>query len=73
MCTVLTEISCLFRSRRDEHGATRLLRKIYASYEFSLVIHVLSVTVAEPSKACTVFTRSEAGIMGSNLTQGMDV
>jgi hypothetical protein len=31
------------------------------------------VTVAEGSRACTVFVRSEAGIMGSNPTQGMDV
>jgi hypothetical protein len=31
------------------------------------------VTVAEPSKAWTVFARSEAGIVGSNLTKGMDV
>jgi hypothetical protein len=31
------------------------------------------VTVAERSKACTVFPRSEAGIVGSNPTQGMDV
>jgi hypothetical protein len=31
------------------------------------------VTVAERSKACTDFARSEAGIGGSNLTQGMDV
>jgi hypothetical protein len=31
------------------------------------------VTVAEQSKACTVFARSEAGIVGSNLTQDMDV
>jgi hypothetical protein len=31
------------------------------------------VTVAERSKACTVFARSEAGIMGSNPTQDMDV
>jgi hypothetical protein len=31
------------------------------------------VTVAEQSKACTVFARSEAGIMGSNPTQSMDV
>jgi hypothetical protein len=30
------------------------------------------VTVAECSKACTVFARSEAGIVGSNPTQGMD-
>jgi hypothetical protein len=33
----------------------------------------LSVTVAERSKACTVFARSEAGTVGSNLNQGMDV
>jgi hypothetical protein len=31
------------------------------------------VTVAERSKAYTVFARSEAGIVGSNSTQGMDV
>jgi hypothetical protein len=31
------------------------------------------VTVAEQSKACTVFARSESGIVGSNTTQGMDV
>jgi hypothetical protein len=31
------------------------------------------VTVAERSKGCTVFARSEAGTVGSNATQGMDV
>jgi hypothetical protein len=31
------------------------------------------VTVAELSKVCTVFARSEAGIVGSSPTQGMDV
>jgi hypothetical protein len=31
------------------------------------------VTVSERSKACTVFARSELGIVGSNTTQGMDV
>jgi hypothetical protein len=31
------------------------------------------ITVAAPSKAWTVFARSNAGIVGSNLTQGMDV
>jgi hypothetical protein len=31
------------------------------------------VTVAERSKECTVFARSEAGIVGSNPSQGMDV
>jgi hypothetical protein len=31
------------------------------------------VTVAKRSKACTIFVRSEAAIVGSNSTQGMDV
>jgi hypothetical protein len=31
------------------------------------------VTVAERSKACNVFALSEARIVGSNATQGMDV
>jgi hypothetical protein len=31
------------------------------------------VTVAQRSEACTVFARSESGIVGSNPTQGMDV
>jgi hypothetical protein len=31
------------------------------------------ITVSARSKAWTVFTRSNAGIVGSNLTQGMDV
>jgi hypothetical protein len=31
------------------------------------------VTVDELSEACTVFARSEAGIVGSIPTQGMDV
>jgi hypothetical protein len=33
----------------------------------------LPVTVAERSKAWTVFARSKAGIVGSNHIQGMDV
>jgi hypothetical protein len=32
-----------------------------------------SVTVAARSKACTVFASSEAGIVSSNPTPGMDV
>jgi hypothetical protein len=36
-------------------------------------MHVQPVTVAERSKAWTVFARSEAGIVGSNPTKGMDV
>jgi hypothetical protein len=33
----------------------------------------MPVKVAERSKACTVFARSEAGIVGSNHTKGMNV
>jgi hypothetical protein len=33
----------------------------------------MPMTVVERSKACTVFARSEAGTVGSNPTQGMDV
>jgi hypothetical protein len=40
---------------------------------FGLFIFLLPVTVVERSDACTVFARSEAGIVGSNRTQGMDV
>jgi hypothetical protein len=33
----------------------------------------MPLTVAERYKACSVFARSEAGIVGSNPTHGMDV
>jgi hypothetical protein len=34
---------------------------------------MLPITMAERSKTLTVFARSNAGIVGSNPTQGMDV
>jgi hypothetical protein len=40
---------------------------------FITVIISWLITVAARSKAWTVFARSEAGIVGSNPTQGMDV
>jgi hypothetical protein len=33
----------------------------------------LLITVAARSETCTVFARSNSGIMGSNPTQGVDV
>jgi hypothetical protein len=33
----------------------------------------MPVTVAQLSKACTVFARSEAGTLGLNPAEGMDV
>jgi hypothetical protein len=38
-----------------------------------LYLHFQQVTVAERSKACTVFARSEPVIVDSNPTQGMNV
>jgi hypothetical protein len=40
---------------------------VKALYEF------MPITAAARSKACTVFARSNAGIVGSNPIQGMDV
>jgi hypothetical protein len=46
----------------------------YSAYcKIWLLVSALPVTVAERSKECAVFARSEAGIMDSNPTQGMDV
>jgi hypothetical protein len=33
----------------------------------------MPVTIAERSNTCTIFSRWEAGIVGSNPTQGMGV
>jgi hypothetical protein len=35
--------------------------------------HAARILLAERSKACTLFARSEAGIVGSNRIKGMDV
>jgi hypothetical protein len=43
------------------------------SESFNTSMCIQPVTVAERSKACTVFVRSEAGTVGSNPKQGMDV
>jgi hypothetical protein len=40
---------------------------------YDSVYHHLPITVAARSKAWTVFARSNAGIVGSNPTRGMDV
>jgi hypothetical protein len=44
------------------------------SHEYTLAVgYQYPIMVAARSKAWTVFARSEAGIVGSNPTQGMDV
>jgi hypothetical protein len=54
------------------------LVSIRATYPANLILLDVIIligpfTVAERSKACTVFARSEAEIVGSNPTKGMDV
>jgi hypothetical protein len=39
----------------------------------NITVSLKQVTVAERSKEYIVFARSEAGIMGSNPIQGMDI
>jgi hypothetical protein len=65
LCERLLEGSRSLYDRKIQHRDTT------PSY-ISVIIHV-PVTVSERSKACTVFARLEAGIMGSNPTQGMEV
>jgi hypothetical protein len=80
---------CLRRvSAQVCHILVLFIATVHVSYTGSKFIHkpsgskcVLSacilllgpVTVAEWSKARTAFARSDAGIVGSNSTQGMDV
>jgi hypothetical protein len=46
---------------------------VHLAQDVDMVMNLHPVTVAEQSKACTAFTLSEAGIVGSNPTQVMDV
>jgi hypothetical protein len=61
---ILSGIFYIFRSERLSASIKLTLHK-------TLIRR--SVTVAERYKVRTVFARSEAGIVGSNLTQGTDV
>jgi hypothetical protein len=46
---------------------------INIAIQAAIIIITMPVTVDERSRACTVFARSEAGIVGLNPTQVMDV
>jgi hypothetical protein len=66
-----------------EKGSNIFLRKLFDFYRTTWryipgdIIHFIKcikyAPVAERSEACTVLARSEAGIVGSNPTQDMDV
>jgi hypothetical protein len=61
------------RQNRDIKIANRCFENM-AQFRYlgTTIINQRPVTVVERSKACTVFARSEPGIVGSNPTQGMD-
>jgi hypothetical protein len=70
------EFSCLTAEWEVEKVKTAALIYTYIlRWEpyFLLVSEIMPVMVAERSKVCTVFARSETGIVGFNPTQGMDV
>jgi hypothetical protein len=61
------------QKNREKYLMRSFIRNLCTSPNIIRVIRWRLVTVAERSKACTVFVRSEAGIVGSNRTQAMDV
>jgi hypothetical protein len=62
---------CFVSPWRDEVLKINQAVCIYI-YIYIYICVFMPVTVAERSKACTVFARYEAGIVGSNPTQGMN-
>jgi hypothetical protein len=56
----------------DKQASNEIFSLLTKIIVFTIMSHP-PVTVAGGSKACTAFARSEAGIVGSNPTQGMDV
>jgi hypothetical protein len=48
------------------------MNNLFRDRKFHTLRESEPVTVAERSEACTVFARSEAGIVGSNPKNGMD-
>jgi hypothetical protein len=69
------------KAETSKEGEYEKSFKSYLNYELYIFLGLIfnfrcfnrPVTVAERPKACTVFARSEARIVGSNRTQGMDV
>jgi hypothetical protein len=63
--------SSLFSYSSDNHFKEEEI--MLHPYYYSNLSAILPVTVAERSETFTVFTRFEAGTVGLNPTQGMDV
>jgi hypothetical protein len=57
----------------DYSNESNILKTSYATTFLLDVLHSRPVTIAERPKAWTVFARSDAVIVGSNSTSGMDV
>jgi hypothetical protein len=66
--------ACLFYNIIDfQQQLMDTSSRIKENQNTAFIIDAKPVTVTERSKACTVVARSEAGIVGSNSTQIMDV
>jgi hypothetical protein len=70
--TLKMEGICFFETSVKFRRTTRRYIPEYKIFEYKILLP-LPVTVAQRSKACTAIARSEAGIVGSNHNQGMDV
>jgi hypothetical protein len=66
-------VHCLQNSRGRINNVNQIAEGRSASRNYAYLITGLPITVAARFKAWTVFARSNAGILGSNPTQGMDV
>jgi hypothetical protein len=57
-----------WKTEEEEEDKRKRIGKESVYDLFTHGVSIASVTVAARSEACTVFARSEAGIVGSNLT-----
>jgi hypothetical protein len=63
-----------FADDQSEDELWRAIDNLQKTFsDFDMLISTVPITIVERIKACTVFARSEAVIVGSNPTQGMDV
>jgi hypothetical protein len=69
----VTDIGCMQNCFRHVHLEARSRDRISMRWIIFFNLPNRPITVAARSKARTVFARSNAGILGSNPTQSMDV
>jgi hypothetical protein len=68
LAIMLMIVQKAYKNRFHEHKISQ-----YFTLKYGLYNYTKTITVAAPSKVRTLFANSNAGIVGSNPTQGMDV